>query len=245
MVPRTPRLSARREVGADRPRAAGICAEAAPRTARPTRRAWSCSHRRSTTEHNHAQSRSTSTCGAAGDSSEGRRGHSTVRVRKTRGQTRKKAAPQQAEPAGPEPAGAAEAPEQPTVPRPPEPAPTTPAAEEGVAPTGAEAAAAPPPEAAPEPPPASGATAETPTAGEAVAPTGAEAAAAPSPEAAPETAPASGLQPRHKAPEAAVQQRELLAQWSSSLLDNRLQELQEIHNRIRGPAIEGKSAHCC
>jgi hypothetical protein len=61
----------------------------------------------------------------------GAEGTAPVRVRKTRGQTRKKAAPQQAEPAGPEPAGAAEAPEQPTVPRPPEPAPTTPAAEEG------------------------------------------------------------------------------------------------------------------
>jgi hypothetical protein len=73
----------------------------------------------------------------------------------------------------------------------------------------------------------------TPAAEEGVAPTGAEAAAAPSPEAAPETAPASGLQPLHKAPEAAVQQRELLAQWRSSLLGNRLRELQEIHNRIR------------
>jgi hypothetical protein len=132
----------------------------------------------------------------------GAEGAAPVRVRKTRGQTRKKAAPQQAEPAGPEPASAAEAPEQPTAPQPPEPAPTTPAAEEGGAPTGAEAAAA------------------------------------PSPEAAPETAPASGLQPRHKAPEDAAKQRELLAQWSSSLLDNRLRELQEIQNRIRGRQLK-------
>jgi hypothetical protein len=90
----------------------------------------------------------------------------------------------------------------------------------------------------PKAPPRSEVAAETLAAGEAVTPTGAEAAAAPSPEAAPETAPASGLQPRHKAPEVAVQQRELLAQWRSSLLGNRLRELQEIHNRIRGRQLK-------
>jgi hypothetical protein len=80
-------------------------------------------------------------------------------------------------------------------------------------------------------------TAETPVAGEAVetvTPTGAEAAAAVLPrEATPETPPASGLQPRHKAPEDAVKQRDLLAQWRDSLLGNRLKELPEIYNRIR------------
>jgi hypothetical protein len=134
----------------------------------------------------------------------GAKGTAPVRVRrKTKGRTEEEATPQQAEPAGPEPSGAAEAPEQPNTPQPPEPVPVTPAAEETVAPPGAEAAAA-------------------------VSP----------PEATLETPPASGLQPRHKAPQDAVKQRELLAQWRSSLLGNRLQELQEIQNRLRGRKLK-------
>jgi hypothetical protein len=100
----------------------------------------------------------------------------------------------------------------------------------------ASAAESPEPPKAPQRPEA---TAETPTAGEEVAPTSAEAAAAASPsQAAPETPPASGLQPRHKALEDAVKQRDLLAQWRNSLLDNRSQQLQEIQNRIRGRQLK-------
>lgn len=85
-------------------------------------------------------------------------------------------------------------------------------------------------------------TTETSVAGEAVktvAPTGTESAAAASPpETAPEPQPSSGLQPRHQAPADAVKQRELLTQWRNSLLDNRLQELQEVHNRLRDRRLE-------
>jgi hypothetical protein len=60
----------------------------------------------------------------------GAEGAAPVRVRKPKGQTKKKAAPQQAEPAGPEPASAAESPEPPKAPQRPEATAETPAAGE-------------------------------------------------------------------------------------------------------------------
>ncbi len=115
----------------------------------------------------------------------------------------------------------------------------TEAAPEQVEPASPEPASAVESPESPQAPQRPQAAAETPTAGEPVTPTGTEVAAAVSPpEAAPETPPASGLQPRPKAPEDAAQHRELLTQWRDSLLGNRLEELQGIHNRIRGRQLK-------